>query len=224
MRARSNIARWATAVLGAAGVALACAAVALADREQIHLTAEGQAAARAAVLTRADLGTASGWSGGMKKPDNTPLTCPSYAPKQSDLVVNGSAESVWKHAGLELDAHVDVLQTPAMVQLDWQRSVLSSKVMPCLRYQFAKHLPASERLVSFTRLRFPLLAADTRAYRLLIDVASAGTTVRVMTDVVVVGRGRTELTLTTAAPYVAASVVAPAELHLARLLVSRFQA
>jgi hypothetical protein len=42
-----------------------------------------------------------------------------------------------------------------------------------------------------------------------------------MVDVILVGRGHTEITLTTTAPALAAASVVPAELRLARLLASR---
>jgi hypothetical protein len=85
---------------GAAFVALLLAAVALADNEQIKRTAAGNAEARAAVLTRADFGAATGWAGHRKSPDlNSAMPCGSFHPKQSDLVLIGAAEMDWTHAG-----------------------------------------------------------------------------------------------------------------------------
>ena len=155
-----------TAILGAFGAALLLAGAATADKEQIHLTAAGQKAARAAVMQRADLGDATGWTGGAKKPDLSPGTgCANFDPKQSDLVLIGAAETVFKHTGVEFDSEAQVLQTPAMVRLDWQRTVLSPQVLPCVRTNIQKHLAASERLVSVGRLAFPAVAPYTRAYR-----------------------------------------------------------
>src|SRR5437764_8619686 len=85
--------------------ALAFAGSALADQWQVHRTAAGNAAARAAVVSRADLGSASGWTGGSTKPDLTSTPpCGNFAPKQSDLVVIGAAASAWRHQGLELQS------------------------------------------------------------------------------------------------------------------------
>src|SRR3954452_19000855 len=97
----------------AIAAALALAGTALADQWQVHRTAAGNAAARAAVIQRADLGTATGWTGGFKAPDmsSTP-PCHGFQPKQSDLVVAGAAASAWQHTGLELQSQANVLKTP----------------------------------------------------------------------------------------------------------------
>jgi hypothetical protein len=210
------------ALIGVVASALALAGAALADREKIHLTAAGQAAARAAVVQRADFGSATGWTSTAKKPDLSGSTgCPGFQPRQSDLTVIGAAEVVWKNAGIQVDSEAQVLQTPAMVKLDWQRTVLAPQVLPCLRSNIVKHLPSSERLVSIARVSFPAVATYTRLYRTLIDVTSGSATARVLVDSLLVGHGSTEITLTTTAAYAAAPLVQAAELRLARLLVSR---
>jgi hypothetical protein len=198
--------------------ALVLGGAALADKEKVQYTAEGQAAARAAVLTRADLGSAPGWTGGARKPDvNSGTGCPSFQPKQSDLVLIGAAETVWKHTGLEFDSEAQVLQTPEMVRLDWRRTVLAPQVMPCLRRNVAKSLTAAERLVSLQRVAFPRVATYTRLYRTVIELKGT----QVIVDVLLIGRGRTEITLSTTALAAAEPMVKAAELRLARLLVSR---
>src|SRR5262245_48370843 len=89
-----------------AAVALGISSGAMAsssDKALVSFTASDLAAARAAVLHRADLGTAGGWTGGAKKPNlKTTLSCPGYAPKQSDLILTGAAEADYHHSGLEL--------------------------------------------------------------------------------------------------------------------------
>jgi hypothetical protein len=211
----------------AAGVAASVAVASIADKEQIHLTNAGQAAARAAVLTKADLGTAPGWTGGAKKPDlsSTPA-CPGFTPKQSDLVVNGAAETVFKQPAIQFDSEAQVLETAHMVKLDWQRTVLAPKVLPCLRTAAAKSAGASARVVSIRRIAFPRVATYTNAIRIVLDVkTSASTTpVAVFVDVVLVGRSRTEITLTTTAPLLASVAVRAAEVRLARVLVGRVRA
>lgn len=213
------------ALLGTVVAALVLAAAATADKEQIHFTAAGQKAARAAVMKRADLGGAPGWTGATKKPDLSGDTgCPNFKPKQSDLVVVGAAETVWKSTGIQFDSEAQVLRTPAMVRLDWQRTVLAPQVLPCLKTNIAKNLPASEKLVSIGRIAVPKLATYSRAYRTVIDVtpgAAGGGTVRVFVDVLLFGKGTTEMTLTTTAIYTAAATVGAAELRLARVLLSR---
>src|SRR6266480_2918024 len=111
----------------AAGVALAAATAGLAGdgKEQIRFNAVDQAAARAVLIRRADLGS-SGWQGGPVKPDlSTGPTCPNYHPKVSDLVVTGAAESIFHRSVFQLGNIVEILQTRRMVRLDWQRTVLA---------------------------------------------------------------------------------------------------
>jgi hypothetical protein len=204
---------------------LAAAAWAGGGKEQIRLNARDQANARGAVLERADLGTATGWTGGSKKPDlsSTP-PCAGFQPKQSDLVLTGAAETDWKHPGLEVDSEAQVLQTAQMVRLDWQRSMVSPKLLPCLRQAFAKEAGATAKVVSVRKVPFPHLGTYTALFRVLVDVTSVGTTVRVRSDAILIGRSRTELTLTVTAPAAAAAGVDPAELQLARLLAGRISA
>jgi hypothetical protein len=208
----------------AAGVAASVAVASIADKEQIHLTNAGQAAARAAVLTKADLGTAPGWTGGAKKPDlsSTP-PCPGFRPKQSDLVVNGAAETVFKQPAIQFDSEAQVLQTAHMVKLDWQRTVIAPQILPCLRIAVAKSAGTSAHVTSIRRTAFPRVATFTSAIRILLDVKTSGSTtpVAVFVDVVLVGRGRTEITLTTTAPLLASTAVRAAEIRLARILAAR---
>src|SRR4051794_27543799 len=134
-RARTRIAAVTFALLGA----LILAVAALADKEQIHLTAADQAFARATVLKKADLGTIGTWTGGSVKPDlSTALPCTSFQPKQSDLVLTGAAETKFKQPGIEFDSEAQVLREAQMVKLDWQRTVIAPGLLPCLRSVFAK--------------------------------------------------------------------------------------
>jgi hypothetical protein len=199
---------------------LACAAAALADTWRIELTAAGQAAAKAVVLKRADIGTASGWTGRARTPDLTKgPPCSGFNPKQSDLVVKGAAETDWRHTGLDVDSEAVVLQTATMVKLDWQRTVVAPQVLPCLRSAFARQ----KGFVSLRRVAFPQVATYTRALRALLDVGSGTLKIRVMTDVIFIGRGRTEGTLTVIAPYGLVSTIERAERRLARLMASRMR-
>lgn len=207
----------------AGALATAGSAFAAGGREQIKLNAHDNALARAAVVERADLG--SGWAGGLIKPDlSPPPVCPGYNPKQSDLVLTGVAESHFRRFGVDIESEVQVLKTAQMVSLDWQRSVVAPGLVPCLRTNLAKSLGASARVVSFGKTSFPRVATYSAAFRALVDVTAAGRTVRVMVDVALFGRSRTELTLTTTAPAATASSVAAFEIRLARLLVARAKA
>jgi hypothetical protein len=212
-------------VVTAAAVAAAAAGAPAPGKEKIDLTSAGQAAARAAVLKRADLGSSGAWTGGVVKPNlSSQFPCPSFQPKQSDLTLIGAAETVWKGTGLEFNSEAQVLQTPEMVRLDWQRTVLAPQVLPCLRAGLAKQFSGASRLVSFNQIAFARIATYTQAYRAVVEFKNTTATVPVMVDVVLVGRSRTELTLTTSAPLAEKSAISAAELRLARLLVSRIRA
>jgi len=206
----------------ALAVALAVAAVAAADKEKIHYTAAGQVAARAAVITRADLGSAPGWAGGPTKPSpGATLNCPGFQPKQSDLVLIGDAESQWKNGGLSLDSEAQVLQSAKMVQLDWQRTVLAPQLESCLRTTFTRSLPSSATFVSLRRRVFPALTAYARAYRLVANVKTSSGTVAVFVDFVLIGSKQTEISLAVTAPLSGSGAVAAAEVRLAKVLLAR---
>ncbi len=207
----------------AALVTVAAAWAAGTDKEPRHYTAADQAAARSIVLKQSDL--PSGWKGGPKKVDTSaPPTCPDFNPKQSDLLITGDAESDFKYAatGFEYDSEAQMLQTAHMVQLDWQRS-LKPALLTCLRSILAKSLPADEKIISVARIAIPKLATYSAQIRVVFNLhqSKAPTDVQVMIDELLVGRNRTEITLTTTAPYVDRAPVEQSEIRLAKLLVAR---
>ena len=212
-------------VMAIAVVAFVAAPVVLAGdgKEQIRFNAADQAAARAVVIRRADLG--SGWAGGPAKPDlSAGPSCPDYHPKVSDLVLTGAARTTFQRSGFEFDSQSGVLKTRRMVALDWRRSVLAPGVVPCLRRTIGSGLGPNANVVSFKKLPFPTLATYSALFRGVISVQAQGKTVRVLTDLVLVGRSRTELTLTVVGPASAKSAISAAERRLARVLITRARA
>ena len=211
-------------VVGLVAATAAAPASAPPSKEQVHFTAADQSAARGAVLRLRDLGS-SGWRGGRVKPDLTSgLGCRGYVPKQADLVLTGVAETAWGRTGLQVRSVAQVLRTRAMVARDWERTVADPRAAACLRGAITKGMTSSERLVSFRRLAFPRLATYAVAYRALIDVSVQGTHARVLADLVLVGKSRTELTLMLAAPAAAGASIAAADVRLARGLLARVRA
>jgi hypothetical protein len=208
------------AVLSVVGGLLVTAA-ASADDYSYSLTAADQAAARAVVIHRADLGTATQWKGGLVTPDRSQLQCPHYNPKQSDLVVTGNAEAHWAAGNsISFESSVKIFESEWMVRTDWARSYTSA-LLPCLRATAAHGIFKGARLVSVQRIRFPPVSTFTEAIRTLVDVSASGKTVRVMVDAVLIGHGRTEIALVTTAAYAARAPVTAAEDRLAVLLASR---
>jgi len=210
-------------------VVLAAAVTALAangNRPKIKFTAAGQDAARVAVLRRTDLRPAQGWTGGPTKPDLTPLTCANYHPKLSDLVVNGTAESNWARNSpplLVYGSQATVLQSARMVRLDWQRSTVKAPgLLSCLRSSL---VDGGATDVSATRIGFPRIAPCAAAFRFRYGLKAQGKTVRLITEIVGLCRGRTEVTFTATTSDVGGPTALSAEvLRLARLLVARSRA
>jgi len=216
------------AIASAVALALATASVALAgngNREKIRFNAADQAAARAGVLRRSDLASGGGWKGGARKPDLSPAdSCPNYHPKQSDLVLTGAAATRFSAGTLVFDSEAQVLQSARMVSLDWQRSVLAPGLLPCLRSMAAKSSPVNATVLSIEKLPFPRVATHTAAFRLITDVRSSNGKLRILVDIALFGRRRTEVMLTTSAPYSARVPVKASEIRLARILASRIRA
>jgi hypothetical protein len=213
----------------AAALLLVCAAPAAGagdpGKEQIRLNAADQAAARAAVVHRADLGSSTGWRGGPIKPDlSPPTTCAKFHPKQSDLVLTGVAETQFKHVGLQIDSEAQVLQTAQMVRLDWQRTVKAPAAVRCLRTKLTKALGSHAVLQSFREFAVPRIATFSTGFRAIVSVQANGASVQVMDEIILVGRGRTEITLSAVSPLAARGAVSAANLRLARILASRARA
>ena len=215
----------AAAVLAGAFVATGAAPAAGGGKPRVELTAADQAAARAAVIRRSDLGSASGWTGGTKKPDLSPApTCKNYHPKQSDLVLTGAAETDFHDGQLEFDSEAQVLRTARMVQLDWQREVEAPGAAACLRTTLTKGLPSGETVTSFVKLPLPRIATYTAGFRIGLGIRHNGTSSGYVFEALLAGKGRTEITVISFTPAAAETSVAAATLRLARVLVGRAQA
>ena len=202
--------------------ALAFASAAAADdgKLQIHLTPAGQAAARAASLTMADLG--AGWAGGLEKSSAAPTPCPPKHARESDLVLTGVAVTSFSdsQAGFSIGSDVQLLRTSKMVRLDWQRTVVRPGVVACVRTQFAADARSSERIVSVRKLPFPRVTPYTAAYRIVFQ-APGSSKQRGIEDIVLLARGRMEISLVLLAPLDGASVASAGELRIARALTAR---
>jgi hypothetical protein len=211
------------AAVVAAVVALALpSAASAAPGDRIELTPGGNLAAAAVVLQRSDLGNTAEWSGGPTSPQLSSwwfVAC-RYKPKQSDLTLVGAAESLWSSPGVQLETTVQVLKTPAMVRRDWARAVVAPQVTGCLRAA-ARVTGKSARFVSLRRVEFPRVGDRTRVFRIRVDFPARGKTVPAFRDLVVLTRGRTEITLALVAPLDASAGLRPIEVRLARLLASR---
>jgi hypothetical protein len=211
----------AAAVVPALVAMLAFTAAAVADREQVHLTRTGHRAAHNAVIRRSDL-PAGTWTGTVKKPTIDSSTgCAGFTPKQSDLVLIGAAETEWKSDVVQFDSQAQVLRTPKMVRLDWKRTVQTPKVMPCLRHNLVQSLSSTERLSFVTRLPVARIAPRVRLYRSVVVFHAGKTPTPILIDSLLIGKGRTEITLTTTALYASRKAATRAEITLGRKLARR---
>jgi hypothetical protein len=211
------------AVAAAVAITLAAAGAGLAgdpSKERIARTAAGDAQAKREVVRRADMGP--GWTGGFSKPHlSSSMPCTSYRPKQSDLVVVGAAETIFTKAPLQLDSEAQVLRTAAMVQRDWQRTIVDPRVLPCLREGFRKALGANFKLASFRQVAFPRLAPRTRAFRMVATVKTEVGSGAIEIDFLAMGSGRNELTLTISGPTSARDGLHAMEVRLGRAMAHR---
>jgi hypothetical protein len=172
-------------------------------------------------VRRTDL-PGSGWKAKVEKPKlGSGTGCPNFKPKQSDLIVVGGAETVWTRSGVAIDSEAQVLKTPKMVKLDWKRTVTAAKVLPCLRHNVRESLSASEKLSWVARMPLPRFPALGRLYRTVIVVTTKTAKTPVLVDSLVIGKGRTEITLTTTSLYASRKAVTREEVRLARILVRR---
>ena len=146
--------------------------------------------------------------------------CIGYHPKDTDLVTTGAAETEWTNGALTFTSEVLLLETATMVgpigtaRSGRRRSSASSSCSPASSGR--KHGSSRPREPAFSPV-----ARYTANFRIVFDVSAGGRRVRILVDVLLVGKGRAEMTLTTIAPYAARAAVQAAELRLARLVAKR---
>jgi hypothetical protein len=96
--------------------------------------------------------------------------------------------------------------------------------VPCLRAKLTQGLGGRAKVLSFRRIPFPRVTPHTAAFRGIVSVSALGQTVRVLLDVVLVGKSRTEISLDATAPAATARAVSSAERRLVRKLAARARA
>jgi hypothetical protein len=210
-------------VIGAALVAVTAALAG--GPEQKKFNAGDQAAARAATLHRADLTPATGWIGGATAPNlSGPPDCPNYPVDLSKFVLTGAADTRWRRLTREVNTQAEVLQTAAMVRQEWRLQVTAPGALACLQSVLAKSFRAGGgTLVSFKRISVPKLAPYEAAFRLVAEAPLQTTKVRVVVEVVLLGKNRTEVEVTVSDLAAAQSADSAAALHYARILATRIK-
>lgn len=202
-----------------AGLGLVLVQVALAaDKQPIKFNASDQAAAKAITIKAADLG--AGWKGGAAKPDLTPGT--QCAMKVSDLVITGAARSEFQAPGVIIHSDAQVLQSPGMVSADWSRSIGNAQFMSCSTREVMS--TTAMKVISFKKVTFAKTAQYGARYRTIAGITKAGSSVRILIDMIFLGQGRSEISLVVSTPYGNRAAIDRVERNLALILAGRVQA
>ena len=211
------------ALFAAACLAVPAVALAAAGDPKEAFTPSDQARAKSTLLVRGDL--AAGWKR-TQTPAQDDLTCASFNPDLSDLTLTGESETEFEHgpSGASLFSYAAVYETPADAGAAWNR-MLKPALSRCFA-QVIRDAVGKGATVTFSkqgRVAFPKVAPRVYALRIACVVGATGSDVKVPValDLVVLGRGRGEVTLMTIAM---GKGIAQADLRaFARLLSSRLQ-
>jgi hypothetical protein len=118
---------------------------------------------------------------------------------------------------------VKILKTARMVRVDWRREILAPGTLSCQRRHFAKSLPGA-RVVSFSRIPFPRVARYVAAFCGVAELRGDGETTRLIIGLVLVSRGRSEISLLASAPFEERVDVMARERRLVRTMLRRAKA
>jgi hypothetical protein len=133
-------------------------------------------------------------------------------------VLTGAARTQWSAGTRQVSSQTEVLQTARMVAAEWRLQIVKPGAIACLRSVLAKSFTtAGGSLISFTKVALPKLGQYTAAFRLVGVVQN----IRAVVQVVLVGKGRTEVELTVSDLAPAQSAVGADALHYARILAAR---
>jgi len=216
--------RRALVTAAAATVALGLVGAALGDPldPKVKIVPRDQAAARAVLLTRADLGPA--WKGGATaNPSLKAPVCPSLRPDYSKLTVTGHTESRFDNGngGFQVVADVEVWRTLAQARKH-MAALLQPALAKCIRYSVAKSVGTTNvTLLPVQRQKIAKLADTTVHYRAPIGVKSGNQTFTILYDVLMLRKGRTEIYLNVVAPSTDEQQVTSFATRVARQLAER---
>jgi len=211
----------------AAFAALVVTGVALADPldPKVKYNDADQARAKAALLTRSDLGI--GWTGGtLKTPSSLkqPI-CPQLRPNYSKLTITGHAEAVFDNGngGVQVtsDAEVWKNEKQAARHMD---ALLKPALPTCIRYSLLKTVGGIDKAVLLKTQKQELgklPAADSAvSYRVPVGYKVGKQTVVVASDFLLLRKGRTEIYVNVTGPSNDAALVA-LEKRIAKTLLAR---
>jgi hypothetical protein len=204
--------------------ALAFAGTALADPldPKVAYNAADQKRARAALLKQSDLGAA--WA---DRSTATPSSlkapvCPSLRPDYSKLTITGHAESVFDNGngGIQVVSDVEVWKTAKQAK-QHMKALLQPKLPTCIRYALQKSLGSAAILLPVKATKLGKFAEVSVSFRAPIGFKSGGKVQTVLSDLVLLRKGRTEIYINVIAPSSAEKQLTAFETRLAQTLVKR---
>jgi len=184
-------------VLGACALVVVATASAARDPrlEKLALQPSDVRLAKSGAVQLSDLG--AGWKRLRPSPSREQApACPGYRPDFSGFTITGQATSEFssRAGAASIVSHVEVYATRADARGDFSLSTLPP-VARCLGIMFRRE--AAKGLSGFTlkvlgsrRVAAPRLGERSAAYRIVIELAKDGTSVKVYIDAAVVLRGR----------------------------------
>jgi hypothetical protein len=220
---------WRKAVLVGIAISLVAAAAAAADPldPKTHIVSADQSAAVAALLTRADLGSA--WSGGEITPSSFKAPrCPSLEPSFHKLTMTAHAEASFNlgSTGWQIDSDVTMLKTKQQVATQYK--LLFTPALPgCIRYDLLKTTGASTNtsLGPSEKVKtFPKLATVSVLYRVPIYFKSGKQTLTFDDDTLFLSKDRTQFWVNFLAPGADVAILDVREKEIAKTLLNRVRA
>jgi hypothetical protein len=110
-----------------------------------------------------------------------------------------------------------------MLRKDWSRTV-RPPLVGCLKFIFEKTATGTSiKVVSAQRISFPKLAPMTAAYRLVTETATQSGSVRFVIDFILLGKNRSEATMSVVGPEQAKADQLAAGKRLARIVAGRMK-
>jgi len=161
--------------------------------EQLKLNARDNRAARAALITAADL--QPGWQRATSSSEESVPSCPGYRPDFSRFTITGKAASEYKtSAGGVLESHVEVYKSHADATGDYRLGA-KPQVASCLASTISKQ-PTGDptvhiKTISAKQVAAPDIGERSAHYKIVLRLTGPSGSVPVYVDAIVFQKGRT---------------------------------
>ena len=167
--------------------------------ETLKLNARDGRAARAALLTLADLN--SGWQHDKASDNDTVPSCPGYNPDFSRFVITGKAEASFKHsAGAWVASEAEVYVSHAHATGDFRTGAkpqLARCLADLLEQDESGNANVDVKVLSSRMVASPHVGERAARYKVTARVSGPNGTVTIYLDFIVFQKGRTLASLLT---------------------------